>query len=153
MGLHHIQRAVCCHKRFTDTRRREAPLYQTRDQVWLSTHDLHLRLPCRKLSPRYIGPFRHHIHPTFHVSLLKPFSPSATDTTGAEAEPHPPKVLDQPFTLSMRSWIHSAEGAAWNISSTGRGMDLKNGPGLPESTRSYPSTGIPSQQPGSPCPS
>ncbi|KAL0186389.1 hypothetical protein M9458_018059, partial [Cirrhinus mrigala] len=82
------------------------PQYQPGDR------DLRLRLPCRKLGPRYMGPFqiqrqindvtyqlqlppRYCIHPTLHVSLLKPFSPSATDTTGAEAVPPPPEVLDQ----------------------------------------------------------
>ncbi|KAI2644255.1 Transposon Tf2-8 polyprotein [Labeo rohita] len=115
---HHLQQAVRQHTRFTDARRRHAPAYQPGDQVWLSTHDLRLRLPCRKLSPRYIGPFkilrqinnvtfqlhlppRYRIHPTFHVSLLKPFFPSATDHTGAEAEPPPPEVLDQPSVFTV----------------------------------------------------
>ncbi|KAI2644560.1 Transposon Ty3-I Gag-Pol polyprotein [Labeo rohita] len=91
---------------------------------WLSTRDLRLCLPCRKLSPRYIGPFKilrqindvtfqlqlppgYCIHPTFHVSLLKPFFSSATDHTGAEAEPPPPEVLDQPSIFTVHEILDS----------------------------------------------
>ncbi|KAL0159060.1 hypothetical protein M9458_047136, partial [Cirrhinus mrigala] len=121
---HHLQRAVHRHKDFTDARRRAAPIYQPGDQVWLSTRDLRLRLPRRKLSPRYIGPFhilrqinkvtfqlqllsRYRIHPTFHVSPLKPFSPSATEPPGAEAEPPPPEVLDQPSIFIVHEILDS----------------------------------------------
>ncbi|KAL0152234.1 hypothetical protein M9458_051957, partial [Cirrhinus mrigala] len=101
-----------------------APPYQPGDSVWLSTHDLRLRLPCLKMSPRYIGPFkilrqindvtfqlqlppRYRIHPTFHVSLLKPYFPSATEPPGAEAGPPLPEVLDQPSTYTVRQILDS----------------------------------------------
>ncbi|KAI2645263.1 Transposon Tf2-8 polyprotein [Labeo rohita] len=121
---HHPQRAIRRHKSFADARRRVAPHFQPGDLVWLSSRDVRLRLPCCKLSPRYIGPFRilrqindvtyqlqlpprYRIHPTFHVSLLKPFSPSVTDTPGAEAEPPPLEVLEQPSVFTVREILDS----------------------------------------------
>ncbi|KAI2659527.1 Transposon Tf2-11 polyprotein [Labeo rohita] len=128
---HHLQRAVRRHNRFADTRRREAPQCQPGDQVWLSTHDLRLRLPCRKLSPRYIGPFkilrqindvthqlqlppRYRIHPTFHVSLLKPFSPSATDTTRAEAELQKSWTNTPALLLKFHQSYPDCPGPSWS---------------------------------------
>ncbi len=83
--LHAIKRQV--HQ--ANRHRRPSPEYTPGQWVWLSTRDLRLRLPCRKLSPRYVGPFKisrqitpvsfrlelpsnYRISPTFHVSLLKP---------------------------------------------------------------------------------
>ncbi len=108
----HLQQAVRRHKDFPVACRSHTPVYCPGDQVWLSTQDLRLHLPCRKLSPRFIGPFtierqindvtfllqlpaRYRIHPAFHISLLKPFSPSVP---GSEepAVPPPPEVQEEP---------------------------------------------------------
>ncbi|KAL0188269.1 hypothetical protein M9458_015368, partial [Cirrhinus mrigala] len=103
---------------------RPAPNYQPGDQVLLSTRDLRLRQPCHKPSPRYIGPFKilrrindvtfqlqlppwYRIHPTFHVSLLKPCYPSATGTPGAEVEPPPPEILEPPSIYTVQEILDS----------------------------------------------
>ncbi|XP_058617262.1 uncharacterized protein LOC131530817 [Onychostoma macrolepis] len=103
----HLQRAVRRHKEQADIRRAATPRYQPGDQVWLSTRDIRLRLPCKKLSPRYVGPFpvirqinevtyelrlpnTYRISPTFHVSLLKPYTnPILPPSTEPEVPPPP----------------------------------------------------------------
>ncbi len=91
--------------------------------------------PVEKLSPYYIGPFtiqrqinevtyqlqlppRYRIHPTFHVSLLKTFSPS----TPEPHEPPPPEILDQPSVYRVidnmdsrrRAGVPSRLGRLWS---------------------------------------
>ncbi|KAL0199704.1 hypothetical protein M9458_002891, partial [Cirrhinus mrigala] len=85
----HLQRAVHRTQTQADRRRRVGPSYEPGQWMWLSTRDLRLRLPCKKLSPRYVGPFKiirqitpvsfrlelppeYRISPTFDMSLLKP---------------------------------------------------------------------------------
>ncbi len=85
----HLRQAVRRQQTQADRHRRQNPEYHAGQWVWLSTRDLRLRLPCRKLSPRYVGPYQirrqitpvsfelalpnhFRVSPTFHVSLLKP---------------------------------------------------------------------------------
>uniref|UniRef100_A0A8C1YSB8 Gypsy retrotransposon integrase-like protein 1 n=1 Tax=Cyprinus carpio TaxID=7962 RepID=A0A8C1YSB8_CYPCA len=107
----HLQHAVRRQKEQADRRRRPGPNYQPGQWVWLSTRDLRLRLPCRKLSPRYVGPFQitrqitpvsfrlalpntYRISPTFHVSLLKPAAGPRDEGEGRSRAQAP-----QPITI------------------------------------------------------
>lgn len=85
----HLLHAIRRQKELADRHRQPNPDYVPGQWVWLSTWDLCLRLPCKKHTPRYVGPFRiikqiaqvsfcidlpanYRISPTFHVLLLKP---------------------------------------------------------------------------------
>lgn len=54
----HLQRAINRQKVKADWLRRPSPNYIPGQWVWLYTRDLRVRLPCKKLSPKYVGPFK-----------------------------------------------------------------------------------------------
>lgn len=91
-------------KKAADRRRRPAPEYKPGQRVWLSAKDLHLKVPSKKLAPRFVGPFpiskvigpaavrlrlprSIRAYPTFHVSQVKPTKESPMVPI---AEPPPP---------------------------------------------------------------
>ena len=87
-----LAKAQTASKRIFDKRKKGELILQPDDRVWLSTANLRLACPSKKLAPRFIGPFpvkrklndvsyelslpdTLRIHPIFHVSLLKPVIP------------------------------------------------------------------------------
>lgn len=108
----HLLHAVRRQEQQANRHRRLSPAYIPGQWVWLSTKDLRLRLPCKKLSPRYVGPFKilkqitpvsfrlelptnYRISPTFHVSLLKPAGgPGGELEEGARLQNPPPILVD-----------------------------------------------------------
>ncbi|KAK3530859.1 hypothetical protein QTP70_003632 [Hemibagrus guttatus] len=101
-----LQRAVRRQSIQANRCRQPHPPHRVGQRVWLSIRNLKLKLPCRKLSPKFIGPFeivhqvnpvcyrlRHRICPTFHVPLLKPaLSPGIGDSD--LVDPPPPLDID-----------------------------------------------------------
>lgn len=92
------RRALLCsvegYCKAANKRRTPAPNYRVGQRVWLSTAKMPLRVENRKLAPRFVGPFPItkvvnpvavrlrlprplRVHPTFHVSRVKPVQSSA----------------------------------------------------------------------------
>ncbi len=122
----HLQRAVRRSSDQANRHRRINPDYLPGQWVWLSTRDLRLRLPCKKLSPRYVGPFQilrqitpvsfrlalpahYRISPTFHVSLLKPAGGPRGEEIQEEAgdQRAPPLIIDGEEAYQVREILDS----------------------------------------------
>lgn len=112
-----LQRASKQHKRQADRRRRVAVVYRPGDRVWVSTKGLPIQTESRKLSPRYVGPFRvsrrvnpvayllniprsMRCSPVFHVSLLRKaiFSPLSP----VSQTPPAPRMIDGAPSYTVR---------------------------------------------------
>lgn len=93
-----------------------APTFLPGQKVWLSSRDLPLQVESRKLAPRFVGPYEVErvinpsavhlklsaslpVHPTFHVSQLKPVSPS--DLSPPAKPPPPTQLIDSDPTCTV----------------------------------------------------
>ena len=107
-------------KAAADRSLRAAPVYRTGQRVWLSTKDLPLHVHSRKLASRFVGPFPIEniinpvavrlrlprslkVHPTFHVSKIKPVQESAL--LPASKAPPPRRIIDGGPVYTVRKLL------------------------------------------------
>ncbi|MBW0497573.1 hypothetical protein O181_037288 [Austropuccinia psidii MF-1] len=105
-----LEVAISTFKMYVDKSRASPPVFNPGDMVWLSSKNIKLTRPTKKLSERWLGPFSflkkvithaYHlklpsqwkfIHPVFHISLFKPVKTSKNPNQ--HQEPPPPIIIE-----------------------------------------------------------
>ncbi len=130
----HLQRAVRRHKFFADAIGSSCrpgtsppPALQDAESCYIGPFPIQRQV--NEVTYQLQLPSRYRIHPTFHVSLLKPFSPSTTGRTEPDTPP-PPRVLGR-GRRSVTFWTHGDGAPGLSTCWTGRDMDRRKDPGWP----------------------
>ncbi|KAL2098240.1 hypothetical protein ACEWY4_007447 [Coilia grayii] len=117
-----LRRAVATYSAGANRRRTPAPVYRVGQRVWLSARDLPIRVESQKLVACFLGPFlveriisptavhlrlptTMRVHPTFHVSRIKPVRVSPH--TPAEPPPPAPRLIDGDPVYTVRLLLRS----------------------------------------------
>uniref|UniRef100_A0A8C6MC31 Gypsy retrotransposon integrase-like protein 1 n=1 Tax=Nothobranchius furzeri TaxID=105023 RepID=A0A8C6MC31_NOTFU len=152
-----LDRTARRNKQIADRCRRPAPVYTPGQSVWLSSKDIPLKASSRKLSPRFIGPFKItdvpslttvrldlpsslRVYPVFHVSLVKPVVSSSLCPT---PPPPPAHLYKGGLVYSVNRILDSRRrGRGVQYLIDWGGMDLRSARGsLVPTSRILPSSG------------
>src|SRR5882724_3049348 len=105
-----LTRAADDMAQFYDAHRREAPLYEVGDKVWLNGHNITMTRLTKKLDHKWLGPYPikkviswstyqlklpslfSQTHPVFSVTLLRPYNVD-TIVEQVQHDPPPPPVI------------------------------------------------------------
>ncbi|MBW0519146.1 hypothetical protein O181_058861 [Austropuccinia psidii MF-1] len=120
-------------KKYADKSRASPPVFNLGDMVWLSSKNIKLTRPTKKLSERWLGPFpilkrvsthAYHLklssqwkstHPVFHIFLLEPVKKSTIPNWNQE--PPPPIIIEEEWKWEFFQILDfkSKRGKLWYL--------------------------------------
>ncbi|XP_020567032.1 uncharacterized protein LOC110016957 [Oryzias latipes] len=118
-----------------------SPSYQPGQQVWLSSKNIPLQATSRKLVPRYIGPYiiqqvinptcvrlklpaALKVHPSFHVSQVKPVRQSSL--CPPSASPPPSRLIDGALAFTVSRVLNVRRRGQYLVDWEGSGTEKRS---------------------------